>query len=654
MTIVAAAIGLWLTAGYGVVHPIAIMAFAMIACRSARSEVTMAMFAFTLAILLRGILQLPEFDSVLANIFGSINSPLPFSHYVVSASCVFGLFITYRYWSAEPVHQQVALANVKLDSMAQSSSADTDDFELTVASSASENQVTKHDQPTHFTFPRRPAKVPHLAYDNNPDDVLEELVARMSPQDLLLCLAETAMTIPRNIDLAANTGPTASALVESLISSGTLTKYQAMLLCGGSPDLLWIGPYEVLERIGRGGMAIVLKVREQHTKHLYALKLLANVDTMDEVLRNRFLREMEAVRELAHPNIAVAKAVGQHNQLLYIVMELVQGSNLAHYVFEHGPLNTDDAIDYIRQAAGALDHAHQRKLVHRDVKPANLILGKNQEIKLVDMGLARFIDAIERQSEAQTRDWQTSAGHLMGTIDYMAPEQALDLGQADQRSDIYSLGGTFFYLLTGESHLRGRTLKHRAVGLVNQTGMRNLVDARADLPPCIYSLVSKMMMIDPNARFQSIAELMMALDSCAVQFGMPAQVEKSYRVLVVEDSKMQSILTCRQLKSTSQHFIPVDVQTLTMACECLQNETFELVLLDLNLPDSSGIGTIERVREVHETIPILVLTGTNDFQVGVQCIAAGADDYLPKDELSVSTLERHILLTLSRREVPVA
>jgi serine/threonine protein kinase len=426
-----------------------------------------------------------------------------------------------------------------------------------------------------------------------------------------------------------------------------------MLICCGLPELLNVGPYQVIERIGRGGMALVLQVRDRHTKHIYALKLLAEIDSLNDVLRQRFLREMDAVRELAHPNIAVARTVGQHGRFLYIAMEWVQGCNLAQYVHDNGPLPAATAVNLIRQASEALQYAHERGLVHRDVKPANLIWGSNGEVKLVDMGLARFVDVIEQHMERRSNHWKTDTGHLMGTIDYMAPEQALDLSLADHRSDIYSLGCTLFYLLTGETHLRGSTQRRRAVSLVNKSGMRDLRDVKEGLDPCIYALVKKMIKVSPQDRFQSIKELLVAIDECATQFGLPSLLDKAYRVLVVEDSPTQAMITCEQLKATSRHFIPVDVATLAMACDRLLAEAFDVVLLDLNLPDSSGIETITSVRQANGTVPILVLTSNNDPTVGVKCIEAGADDFLPKDALDVLTLERHILLTMSRREITV-
>lgn len=666
--ILTTSIGLLLAAGHASVHAIAITVYALLALRAspkgaeepkAPKDLALAAFAFVTALMLGAAIERSEVASELALPWPRRGGPLPFEHYLVSTACLAALYSAHRYWSTKspdvvksagpvaagppPTPAGEAAATRATDP----GSTDSDDLKFIVSSEA--HPETAHNQPTHFMTPKLSSEGACLSYEVDPDEVLDQLVARSSPQQLLGSLSRARVRIPASMDLEAKADRSTAEWVDSLIAAGVLTKFQAMLICGGVPELIWIGDYEVLERIGRGGMAIVLRVRDRLTRHIYALKLLADSTSIDAVTRNRFLREMEAVRGLAHPNIAVARAVGEHNQSLYIAMEWVQGDNLAQYVHEHGPLSPAEAIDFIRQAADALQHAHQRGLIHRDIKPANLMLDRHHRIKLVDMGLARYIDALERKLDTQSQGWQTNTGHLMGTIDYMAPEQAMDLGLADQRSDIYSLGCTLFYLLTGISHLRGRTQRGRAVGLVRRTGMRDLVDVRQDLPECICALAGKMMSLAPERRFQNVAELMEAIDACAAQFGIPAQSGKSYRVLVVEDSPTQSQLTCDQLKAASRHFVPIDVPTLAIACERLQSGNVDLVILDLHLPDSSGISTIQRVRQVDATVPVLVLTGRNDPELGAQCIAAGADDFLPKEALEVSTLERHILLILSRR-----
>lgn len=663
LTVLAVAAGLFLAAESSLAHPISVSILAGFLAFGSPSHSRFAVFCLAIVLIAHALFSL--FDIPISP-FPALSEALPqatWLHDVVTLACIMTLFLASRhvpqpYVSQRDARPEAACDNVQpvtaclSDPTGQSESTDShhpSDYDFDASSDVVKR--TSSLQKTQFIFPLTSLKSHRIAYNLDPDETLDNVVAQMSTDELLKRIEQAEILSPESLAQLSQACQTAPEIIDALMQSGALTSYQAMLIACGLPELLRIGSYQVIERIGQGGMAIVLRVRDQNTHHTYALKLLVEADAMNDVLRNRFLREMNAVRELAHPNIAVARTVGEHNGMLYIVMEWVKGCNLAQYVHKRGPLSSKTAIRFIRQAAEALQYAHQRGLVHRDVKPANLILGPRGVIKLVDMGLARFVDAIERQADSPSNHWKTDTGHLMGTIDYMAPEQAIDLGLADQRSDIYSLGCTLFYLLTGETHLRGKTQRRRAACLVNKTGMRELTQLRDDLDPCIAALVKKMMQIVPEERYQSTRELLEAIDRCAERFGMPAQNAMTYRVLVVEDSPTQSMITCQQLQATSRHFIPVDVSTLSAACERLRAYPFDLVLLDLNLPDSQGLETIAQVRLASDTVPILILTSTNDLAVGVDCIAAGADDFLPKDSLDVLTLERHILLTMSRRQL---
>jgi serine/threonine protein kinase len=290
------------------------------------------------------------------------------------------------------------------------------------------------------------------------------------------------------------------------------------------------------------------------------------------------------------------------------VMELVEGRNLAQLVADEGPLSPERALAYTAQAARALAHAHERGLVHRDVKPGNLMIGQGEQIKLVDMGLARFFDAVESASARKNQAWHTRTGHLMGTIDYMAPEQAEELGLCDVRSDIYSLGCTLFFLLTGASHLRGRTQRRRALALVSCQGMIELSSLRQDLPPSLYALVSRMTQLDPEARFQTMAEVLDAMEDCAQQMGVTlSPCDTGCRILVVEDSLVQSLVTRQNLAAISPHFSTREVSSLAAAIEACRQ------------------------------------------QLSAACLAAGADDFLPKQEIEPGMLQRHILLAISRK-----
>ena len=182
--------------------------------------------------------------------------------------------------------------------------------------------------------------------------------------------------------------------------------------------------------------------------------------TKDEAAVKRFQREVEAAAKLSHPNIVQAHDAGVQRGVWYLVMEYVEGSDLSHVVKSRGPLPVEEAVNYITQAARGLAFAHSKGVVHRDIKPANLLLDNEGTVKILDMGLARF-DDVKRLSMAAAEEGLTQSGQVMGTVDYMAPEQAFDTRQADARADIYSLGCSLYRLLTGENVYTGDTVMQK-------------------------------------------------------------------------------------------------------------------------------------------------------------------------------------------------
>ena len=275
-----------------------------------------------------------------------------------------------------------------------------------------------------------------------------------------------------------------------------------------------IGPYVVLDEIGAGGMGVVLKARHRTLDRLVALKVLppAAVNSADAV--ERFQREMKAAAKLSHPNIVTTHDGGEYQGTHYLVMELVEGQDLAAISKERGPLPWDEAIGYILQAARGLQYAHDEGIVHRDIKPANLLRDKKGTIKILDLGLARM-----RTTAADDR--LTMTGAVMGTCDYMAPEQALDTHTADARSDIYSLGCTLYRLLTGTSPYKGNSvlatlLAHR------EASIPSLLAARLDVPKELDAVFRKMVAKDPADRHQSMTEVIGALEPILADRGRAA------------------------------------------------------------------------------------------------------------------------------------
>jgi serine/threonine protein kinase len=273
--------------------------------------------------------------------------------------------------------------------------------------------------------------------------------------------------------------------------------------------------YEILGVLGRGGMGVVYKAMQTRLKRAVALKVIRiDSKSTDSTAVKRFQREALSAAQLFHPNVVVVFDFDQVDDIYFIAMEFVPGTDLHQIVRDQGPLALDRACDYIRQAALGLQHAAERGLVHRDIKPSNLLVtaasnptAQNQDfgvLKILDMGLA-----LARDLPNQSFDC-TQIGVLMGTPDYLAPEQALDSHAVDMRSDLYSLGCTFYYLLTGKAPFGDAPLMKKL--MLHQTGEpRPIEELRSEVPSELAAIVRKLMAKQPDQRYQTPAQLIGAL-----------------------------------------------------------------------------------------------------------------------------------------------
>jgi hypothetical protein len=295
------------------------------------------------------------------------------------------------------------------------------------------------------------------------------------------------------------------ALARELVKRGWLTMFQANKLLQGRADALVLGQYVLLDLLGEGGMGQVYKARQTGMNRVVALKVIRGDRLGDPGAVARFKREIEAAGKLTHPNVVRAYDASQVGTTLYFVMEFVPGHDLASLVKERGPLPIAEACDYARQAALGLQHAHEHRLIHRDIKPGNLILADDPAgvVKVLDLGLARPV-----ASGVSTE--LTPADAAMGTPDYLAPEQGADARAVDSRADIYSLGCTLYHLLTGRVPFPGGTLAQKLQWHQNAEPAA-LESVRQDAPAALGAVVRKMMAKKPGDRYQTCLEVADAL-----------------------------------------------------------------------------------------------------------------------------------------------
>jgi serine/threonine protein kinase len=268
-----------------------------------------------------------------------------------------------------------------------------------------------------------------------------------------------------------------------------------------------LGQYEVLEKIGQGGMGTVYKALHIRLKRLVAMKMLSAARLADPPAVARFQREVEAVGRLSHPNIVQALDANEINGQHFLVTEFVDGVNLSQLIRSVGPLPIADACEVIRQAAMGLQHAHDHGLVHRDVKPSNLMLTTGGIVKVLDLGLARL------RPETPVEGDMTARGQILGSPDYMAPEQGLDSRGVDARADVYSLGCTLYFLLVRRPPFADR--QHRTftqkVLAHSQEPVAPIRELRPDVPAEVAELLGRMLAKNAAARCSTAADVAAAL-----------------------------------------------------------------------------------------------------------------------------------------------
>lgn len=442
-------------------------------------------------------------------------------------------------------------------------------------------------------------------------------------------------------------------VLDGLLHHGLVTSYVATRLKSGKPFGLVLGHYRVLDRLGSGGMGVVFKAEHVRLRQLSAVKVLPVYATSDRASRHvqRFNAEVKALAQLRHANIVRAVDAGElvstdpeDPVLHYFVMDYVEGRDLDDKVRADGPLNVSEACDYAAQIADALAEAHTHQLVHRDIKPSNVIVTLDQRAMLLDFGLVR-----------QFRHRMTEPGVALGTLDYIAPEQAYDAGSVDIRADLYSLGTTLFWCLTGQPPFASK-------GDVTEEFLRRRTMPppssrhwRPDVPAELDAVIQRLMAPNPDDRYaspQAVVSVLMPFVRAKVRETLlipintvqldatPASRRSStsdsairlhqHRILVVDDEEPVRSFCRRALQMEG---LPCDeAGSGEEASLALREAPYDLVLLDVVLPGTSGFKICEQLR--HEppaaNLKVILTSGQASGDDLAHALEVGADDYLAK------------------------
>lgn len=304
----------------------------------------------------------------------------------------------------------------------------------------------------------------------------------------------------------------ADVVAAHLVQADLITQWHADKIFDRKYKGFFLGKYKLLRHIGSGGMSSVYLAEHTLMKRRRAIKVLPKARVNDSSYLARFHLEAQATASLDHPNIVRAYDVDNDGDTHYLVMEFIEGKDLQHVIKQEGPLPLELACNYVAQAAEGLLYAHQNNLIHRDVKPANLLIDEKGVIKLLDLGLALYSDDAKASLTVSHNE------NVLGTADYLAPEQAVNSHKVDARADIYGLGCTLYFLLTGHAPFTDGTLAQRIAK--HQTQMPE--DIRKDRPECPRDLVDicvKMMQKKPDRRYQTMREVSDVLRNWLITHG---------------------------------------------------------------------------------------------------------------------------------------
>lgn len=473
----------------------------------------------------------------------------------------------------------------------------------------------------------------------------QRFINRLLQQSVLL--REDWDALPPRLQRRITESQGENKALEQLVKHGLITRYQAGRVEAGNIFGLILGSYRILERLGAGGMAVVFKAEHTDLRHHVAVKVLPPTNQDDSALESRFFAEMRIVARLRHPNIVAATDAGRttsddgNTTLRYLVMEYVAGQDLEEAVRATGPMTPARACALAYQIASALGETHKYGLVHRDIKPSNIMLTGEDQAKLLDFGLSRHFG-----------HRMTVPGTILGTIDYMAPEQARDASTVDIRADIFGLGGVLYWCLTGQLPFPFDGNPVEALARRLNSATPSIRTANPELPAELDAVVGRMMAREPEARHPDPQAVMKALlpfirpgsgeheNLTGFPFAdtrhAPIRLESSsrvdeYKVLIVDDEPAVCEL-CKQILEGEGAVVETastGPEALTLAAK----RAYDLILLDVTMAEMNGIEVLTRLRQNQtrdDHLKVLMFSGHAAPEEMSEMLGHGADDFLTK------------------------
>lgn len=459
---------------------------------------------------------------------------------------------------------------------------------------------------------------------------------------------------------ASGEAVTADGLLNRLAACGRLTDYQRLRVGEGRFEELVLGNYTLVSCIGAGGMGEVYKAVHRRMKRQVAIKVLL-LDKVNNLGRiDLFQREIETMAQLSHPNIVTAYDADECDRGAYLVMEFVGGSDLATLVKKRRPMMLRRAVDYITQAARGLHYAHSQQVVHGDVKPANMLLSQDGTVKITDLGLARLLSnelPLDSESEPSAHPNPKS---ISGTVSFMPPEQAFRPKEVDHRADIYSLGCSLYFLLTGQTLFNEKNVLTHL--LAHRDRPRPLLrDLRDDAPAELEEIYQRMVAPLPADRYGSMAEVVEALEACelpdipdptvnSVVFsnasddssmvahdGPTTCMSASSLILVgvsfllVEHSRLQTRVISAQMAELGVEMIRT-VLSGQEAWEAMLRQIPDVVVCSMHLPDMTGADLVRRMRgdAKLKNAAFVLISSETDYEYLEPVRQSGTAAILPK------------------------